>query len=189
LDPAALAEIVAAPCPGQTGTCGSRRVRVVAIAAGVIEFLDGEPAATLRWKGAGFELRDRAAELQALAERALRVSCVDCGAERFVRDDCPKCQGPGGAARALGGRFGVAAPPSVCPLCAWNELEVHVDARLHVDFLNGTIARRVLDADPADRQDRGWHVSEVHCENCESVVARAPEIRCGLCGRSSLVRR
>jgi hypothetical protein len=179
-----LAAMVAAPCPG----CGGRRLRVHAIAPGTMPFLDGEPAAAMAWAWHRLEARDRADELARVAERTVRVECVDCKRELLVREACPLCGAAGGAARASGGRHGAKAPRE-CPICQYGELDHTVEARMHLDFLNGTVARRVLDAEPADPTERGWHVRQVVCRNCEATVAAAAEIACVACGRSSLVRR
>jgi hypothetical protein len=184
LTPDALAALVAAACPG----CGARRVRVHALATGVVPYLDGEPSGTIAWTWHDHEHRDRAHELETLAKRAHRIECAECRRVAFERAECVVCGAAGGAARSLAGRHGVAAPEA-CPLCAWSELDHTVEARMHVDFLGGAPARRVLDADPADRADPGWHVTQVVCQNCESTVATASQIRCVACGRSSLVRR
>jgi hypothetical protein len=134
------------------------------------------------------EERDRAREMAYLAERVLRVECADCARLLAEDDACPRCQAPGGGTRAMNGRFGL-KPPRACPVCAYGELSYRVEARMHVLFLNGSPARRVLDADPADAKDRGWHVLECRCENCEEVVAQAGSVACAMCGKSSLVRR
>jgi hypothetical protein len=98
--------------------------------------------------------------------------------------ECPLCNAAGGLVRALEGRHGTALPKD-CPHCGHEELRVTAEIRSHVAFVLGKAARRVADA-TAD--EGGWHAISAECPSCEQAVASLP-MRCGACGRSSLVRR
>jgi hypothetical protein len=162
--------------PTSCPSCGKQYLRARAFAAGAMEFLDGEPAGSIAWTGDA---------LDELPSRVYRIECTECGHAVFERDDCPRCQAPGGVARALSGRHGI-APPSACPTCGLGDLTLTVVARMHAVVTLGKIARRVLDAEP---HDAGFHILQAHGADCDGVVVSVPEIQCGVCGRSSLLRK
>jgi hypothetical protein len=172
LDGDALAALLAAGCPA----CRGRSLRARALYPVEVRFLDGEPVSAPRWR------LDRAR----FPERIYRVECADCCNAAFERDDCPLCRAPGGLARALEGRNGLAAPPKACPRCQLRELDLTAEIRMHAQYVQSSLARRVADA---ESHEPAWHTVEAACPDCEEVVARAPEIRCVACGRSSLVKR
>ncbi len=171
LEAPAFAALLANGCP----SCGKRYFVARAIATGVMQFLDGEPASAMEWTTS----RDD------LPARVYRLECSECGATPFQRDDCPTCRAPGGTARALAGRHGIAAPKA-CPQCGLGDLSLTVEARMHVEYTIGREARRVLDAEP---HEPGFHIAKADCADCDGTVVSVPEIRCGVCGRSSLLRR
>lgn len=173
--PGLPAEKLGALLDGACGACGRRHFDVRLLSSAKVTMLGDEVVSSVEWL----------TPLSELAARAYRVECSECRAVAWESaGECPLCSAPGGLARALGGRHGTKLPPA-CPHCDYEELKVTAELRAHVTFVLGKVARRVADA---SAHDAGWHATEAECPSCEAKVASLP-MRCGACGRSSLVRR
>ena len=170
---ALLVEIVGRAC-----ACGEPRWKLRAIARAQVRVLDGEPVSAPRFEGAP-------ALDAAFAARVHRVECAGCRAAAWTREECPACRAPQGLPRALDGRNGI-APPRACPRCALEELDLTVELRMHIETLHGRPSRRRADA---EAHEGGWHVIEARCPDCAEVIAAVGEARCGVCGRSALLKR
>jgi hypothetical protein len=155
--------------------CGSPQLRVRAVLPARFELLDGDVVSA-----PAFEVG-----LDALPDRAFEVDCPRCAAVLWQRSDCPRCRAPGRLEKALDGRNGVEAPRA-CPRCGLDGLEAVVELRCRWEALHGGFGRRIAEADASEG---GWHVVEVHCPDCDEQVAGVGEARCGVCGRSALIRR
>ncbi len=154
--------------------CASRHTRLRVIATGTFRVMAGEPVSSLEWT----------TPVAALPARAYRAECSECRATLWESSgECPLCDAAGGLARVVGGRSG-AHVPATCPRCGHDELRVTGELRAHASYVQGKVARRVADARPGED---GWHPAQADCPSCEETVASLA-MRCGACGRSSLVR-
>jgi hypothetical protein len=162
--------LLAQGCPH----CRSTQLRFRLFHRAVFETLQGDVVSAPRWH----------LEAHELAGRVFRVDCFDCKQVLFERDDCPLCRVPHTLQRALEGRNGI-APPKECPRCGYDTLKISAEVRMYVESLHGHLSRKKAESEP---HDPGFHVLEVRCEDCDDVVAAAGDGKCGVCGRSSLLK-
>jgi hypothetical protein len=160
LTEAAFAEIVARGC-----ACGSRALRFAAIVPGEIRTFLGDPLAQPRWT---YEGEDFVAAVH-------RISCTRCGQAIFERDECPVCDAPGGAARALVREPSIAVPDRC--RCGFEELVVRVLVPVTQEH-DGTHAKKPEPV-PAFAEP-GFQPTHVSCASCKAVLAKASG--CAACG-------
>jgi hypothetical protein len=167
LDEAGLEELVAAGC----AKCGSGRLRFGAYVDGLLPIQAGEPVGKMTWVYDGEKFVDGVFE----------VGCLDCNAELFTADVCPRCHAPGGLAIALASanRWPV---PTQCPSCEGEELRYIAMVPASVTYEGRRAGKPRCGT---ELYDEGFHGYRVDCKECRTVAVRDT---CPLCNAKPPLR-
>jgi hypothetical protein len=168
LDEPGLERLVAAGCAG----CGSTRRTFRSYVDGAVPVVGGEPVGRIEWVYDGEKFVDGVYE----------VSCADCKQRAFSADVCPRCNAPGGLARALGTPNSWPVP-AVCPSCDGEEVR-------YVAFVPALVGYEGKRADRArtttELYDDAFHGARVDCRTCGTIAERTDD--CPLCGAPGPLR-
>jgi hypothetical protein len=169
LDETAFERLVGAGCPA----CGGAKLAFRAYVDGALPLVCGGPVGRLIWVYDGEKFVDGVYE----------VSCAACHDVIFQADACPRCDAPGGLARALGtpNRWPV---PASCPSCDGEEVRyvAFVPARVEYEGRRAEKART-----STELHEDGFHGARVDCRDCGTVAERTDV--CPLCDAPGPLRR
>jgi hypothetical protein len=168
LDEASLEKMVTTGCTA----CHSNKLAFRSYVDGALPLVGGEPVGRMSWVYDGEKFVDGVFE----------VTCASCKQTIFSADICPRCDAPGGLARALatGNDWPV---PAACPQCGEEELS-------YVAFVPAQVSYEGKRAEKArtstELQDAGFHGARVTCKTCGMVSERTET--CPLCASPGPLR-
>ena len=168
LDEPALEKMVALGCT----SCKSNKLAFRAYLDGALPIVGGEPVGRISWAYDGEKFVDGVYE----------IACPACKQMIFSADICPRCNAPGGLARALatGNDWPV---PAACPSCGQEELR-------YVAFVPAQVTYEGKRAEKArtstELYDSGFHGARVECRSCGIVAERTDS--CPLCATPGPLR-
>lgn len=158
LSQARFEELVNAGC-----TCGGRLLEIRSYIDRSLVVMAAEPNNEGKWAHDG----------EKFVDGTYRIACVACSKVVFESDMCPRCNAPGGLARALGETSRLAVPKR-CPQC--NELELMALAFVPATAKYGGEAPKPKQL--VDFGDPGYHVVAYGCNSCDRAVVAD---NCPLC--------
>ena len=157
LDEAAFSAIVKAGC----AACGHPTLEIRSFVDHSLEVMLGTPNDDGRWAYDG----------EKFVDGAYRIACAACGHAAFADDMCPRCNAPGGLAKALGDASRIALPKR-CGKCS--ETELLALALIPAAAKSGGGKAQPL----AAFGEPGFHVVAYACEACDNAVVTQ---QCPLC--------
>ena len=168
LEDPGLERMVATGC----AACGGRKLMFRTYVDGALPIVDGEPVGRMAWVYDGEKFIDGIYE----------VVCPACKQTIFSADMCPRCNAPGGLARALA-TANAWPVPRACPRCDEEELRyvAFVPATVEYEGKRTEKARTVTEL-----HDHGFHGYRVDCKN-DGPVAERTDV-CPLCETPGPIR-
>ncbi len=159
LDEKTFEAAVSAGCP----SCGHSVLEIRSFLDRSVEVMLGDPNNAGKWAHDG----------EKFVDGTYRMTCAACNAVAFADDMCPRCNAPGGLARALGDTSHLALPKR-CPKC--NETELLALAMIPALALSGagTPKPRPL----CEHGEPGYHLVAYACDACDNAVVAQ---KCPLC--------
>lgn len=155
-----------APCP----KCAGTRLQLRAFLDQLVPTMLGDAA------GAGRFVHDG----EKFVDGTYEITCAGCKHVLFASDACPRCNAPGGLAKALKDETRLPVPRN-CPSCEATELAVTglVDAvTLHAGGKSTPKAK-------AELHEPGFHVTLIECDDCGEIAAAED---CPLCAAPAPLR-
>jgi hypothetical protein len=163
LDQASFERLLAAGCPACSGTT----LVISSFIDRAVPLMLGDPTGAGRWAHDGEKFVDGSYE----------ITCATCKHVAFRSDMCPRCNAPGGLAKALADPSRLVAPKR-CSNC--NELELLAIALVAATARSGETPKPLVDFG-----EPGYHLVAYACDACShAVVAEG----CPLCGASGPLR-
>jgi hypothetical protein len=138
-------------CP----TCGGQRLEFRAYLDGRLPLMLAEPTGDYAWVYDGEKFVDGVYE----------VRCTGCQHAMFTADVCPRCDAPGGLARALS-RANAYPVPKACPQCRGREVNYIAFVPALVVYESGRATRPTTEVELGDP---GLHGFRVDCPDCGTV--------------------
>ena len=149
--------------------CQSKKLTVESIVTQRMPILGGEPYGSPSW---GYKGED-------LVRGTFRIACDECHKELFTATACPRCDAPGGMARALESENAFPLPQS-CKGCGSELLHALAYVPATVLYEGKRAAKARTQTVP---EDPGFHAFRVECKQCKNESElRTP---CPLCGGAS----
>jgi hypothetical protein len=167
LDQPAFEAIVNGGCPA----CGNATLELSSFIDRTVPVMLADPTGPGKWAHDG----------EKFVDGTYRVACVACAHVVFESDVCPRCNAPGGLARALAGPSRLVVPRR-CPAC--NELELTAVALVPASARGGggAVPRPVP---RVELGEPGYHVVAYACDACDHAeVAEG----CPLCAAPGPLR-
>jgi hypothetical protein len=159
--------LVRAGCAG----CGGKLLEIHTYIDRSLVVMAAEPNNEGRWAHDG----------EKFVDGTYRIACASCAKVAFESDMCPRCNAPGGLAKALREVSRIAVPKR-CPQCS--ELEL-----MALAFVPAT-AKYGSGETPKPKQlvdfgEPGYHVVAYGCNGCDRAVVAE---KCPLCDASGPLR-
>jgi hypothetical protein len=168
LDEPGLDRLLEAGCRA----CGGGKLTFASYVDGLLPIAGGEPVGKLTWVYDG----------EKFVDGVYQVTCAACQAVVFTADVCPRCNAPGGLARALAtpNRWPV---PAACPSCDDEQLR-------YIAFLPARVVYEGKRADKArsttELHEDGFHGWRADCRDCGTVAELTAS--CPLCDAPAPLR-
>jgi hypothetical protein len=151
--------------------CGGRILEIASFIDRSIQLMLADPNGPGRWAHDG----------EKFVDGTYRITCVACKHVAFESDICPRCNAPGGLARALGEPSRLAVPKR-CPKC--NELELLAVALVPAVARAG--GGEVPKPTPlVEFGEPGYHVVAFACDACDHATVADD---CPLCAAPGPLR-
>jgi hypothetical protein len=147
-------------CPA----CGRAELDIWTFIDRQLDLMLGDPNDDGRWVHDG----------EKFVDGTYRIACASCAHVVFDGDACPRCNAPGGLARALGDASRLTVPRR-CAACNENELIAVALVAATVRYTGGRIPKpRPL----GDLGDPGYHIVAYACASCDAATVAQT---CPLC--------
>ena len=159
LDEKTFAAAVAAGCP----KCGHSVLEIRSFLDRTIEVMLGDPNDAGKWAHDG----------EKFVDGTYRMTCASCKHVAFADDMCPRCNAPGGLARALADTSRMVLPKR-CGKC--NETELLALAMIPAVAMSGAGTPKPKPL--AEHGEPGYHLVAFACDSCDNAVVTQA---CPLC--------
>ena len=149
------------------GACGGKKLVIGSFVEGVFPLLEGQSDGTVNWAYAG----------ESFVDGVFEVRCAGCRQALFEDPQCPRCQSPGGLARALESR-GQLPIPAACPSCSGDTVELRALVPVTVPYEGKRTGKAKT---TRELDDAGFHAVGLGCTECGPLESPR-EPGCPLCG-------
>ena len=144
--------------------CGRAELDIWTFIDRQLDLMLGDPNDDGRWVHDG----------EKFVDGTYRIACASCAHVVFTSDACPRCNAPGGLARALGDASRLTVPKR-CAACNENEL---IAVALVAATVRYTSARIPKPRPLGDLGDPGYHIVAYACASCDAATVAQT---CPLC--------